>query len=498
MTISLDRASQTPLHAQIAHALRDQIGRGDLAPGARLPSSRDLADQLGVNRATVVQSFRELREGGWIESGVGRGSFVIGPVANSRADGTTPGNATTKPMPWTAHLVSLGHPAEPPRSQPGNGASNIPLARAVAHPDLFPVEAIREAWEAGLARLGSRLFEYAPPAGYAPLREALRQRLKAQGIDMDQNEVIVVNGSQQGLDLVARLLLRGGGGVVTSRPAFAGALEVFRLANAEVHGVPVDAHGLQVEALAPLLQRRTTRLIYTVPSRHNPTGLDLDEDRRRALLELSHRHQVPLLEDDWLADLREEHEAPSLKSRDTAGHVLYLGTSSKVLVPGFRIGWLVVPRALAAPLYRLKRNLDLGTNLPGQVVLTQLLENGTLDAHAPRLRRALRRRRQITEAAIEEFFPEECRPLGPHHGMVLWIHCERPIGMSRVVEEACRQGVEILDGQPFVPDAGTGAGFRLSYATAEEADLRPALERLGGILKEALALEPAVQGQPLV
>jgi 2-aminoadipate transaminase len=376
--------------------------------------------------------------------------------------------------------------------------ARIPLSRAVGHPDLFPVDRITAALDGAFAHGGRRLLDYPSPAGFEPLREALRARFQRQGVATDRNEIVIVNGSQQGLDLVARLLLADGGTVVTSRPSFSGALDVFRWHRASLVGLPYDTEGFEPAPLDRALGGGGARLIYAIPDRHNPTGLTLSEAGRERLMAAARLHGAAILEDDWLAELSDPSEPAPLKARDTTDQVIYLGTFSKVLAPGLRIGWLLVPKVLFEPLLSLKKTCDNGTNLPAQAVVHELLASGSLDEHVKGLRKQFESRRARVDAAIDAHFPKEARPRRPHSGMVTWIDLPRGSDVNRIVAEASRAGVEITAGAPFDPAGGALDGFRLSYATAAESDLEPALARLGRVLKSVLHGAGAATAPPLV
>ena len=520
MQLPLDRTSEQPLREQISAAIRERIESGEFAAGTRLPSSRELADRLGVNRTTVVQSFDDLRRDGLVESGVGRGTFVVGRAttrsasrATARASSRTrethekspkrrnggPATGSNGDLLWSRWL---GRARPLPKvhltRDHDGGDPRVSLARAVGHPDLFPVERIAAQFQRVFAHSGRRLLEYPSPAGYEPLREVLRARLKRQGVAVERGELVIVNGSQQGLDLVARLLLADGGTVVTSRPSFSGALDVFRWYRAALVGIPYDQEGFEPAALERVLSIGGNNLIYAIPDRHNPTGLTMSEAGRERLVATAREHHAAILEDDWLAELSGPGEPAPLKARDTSDLVLYLGTFSKVLAPGLRIGWLFVPKELFEPLLSLKKIGDNGTNLPAQAVVHELLASGSLDDHVKGLKRELERRRARVDAAIDAGFPAEARPRRPHSGMVTWIDLPRGSDVNRIVAEAARVGVEITPGAPFDPAGGSLDGFRLSYATAAEAELEPALEQLGRVLKQVLRGDGAATARPLV
>ncbi len=493
MHLPLDRSSSTSLRTQIVAAIRERIESGELAAGARLLSSRDLADRLGVNRTTVVQAYADLLDAGLIDSGVGRGTFVRARTRKAAANGSPAPSRFT----WSTWLTRARPLPTVALHQEGVDPG-VPLSRAVGNPDLFPVEPIRDTMVRVLSNGGRELLNYAPPAGFEPLRRTLVRRLARSGIAVERNELIVVNGSQQGLDLVARLLLADGGAVVTSRPSFSGALDVFRWHRAHLVGVPVDGDGLEAAALERALVSARPRLVYAIPDRNNPTGLTMSAAGRDRLLAAVRAARVPLLEDDWLSELRGDGELAPIKAHDPDDQVIYLGTFSKVLAPGLRLGWLLVPRALFEPLLALKKICDLATHLPAQAVLHDLLESGFVDQHVRDLKVTLERRRALVDAAIDAHFPPEVRPLRPHSGMVCWIELPRGADVQRIVDEARRAGVEIGPGAPFDPAGLPVAALRLSYATADEGDLEPALKRLGRVLHDSLHGRGGASAPPLV
>lgn len=492
--LPLDRDSDLPLRDQLVAAIRARIESGEWASGTRLLSSRDLANRLGVNRTTVVLSYDELSRLGLIDSAVGRGSFVRGAAAIPRA--AAPATPATGAFTWDG-VLARSRPLPTLPTDVGT-VDSVGLARAVGHPMLFPLERIKTAVDRVFAELGRDLLAYPSPAGYEPLRAALRTRLARHGVAVDRNELIIVNGSQQGLDLVARLLLADGGTVITARPSFSGALDVFRWWRAQLVGVPVDENGFDLAALDRALASSRARLAYVIPDRANPTGLTMSPAARTAFLERLQAARVPVLEDDWLAELRGVGEPAPIKAGDRHDQVLYLGTFSKVLAPGLRLGWLLVPKALYKPILALKKTSDLATNFPAQAVLHELIESGFIDQHVRDLRVQLERRRALVDAAIDRHFPRGARPCRPHSGMVCWIELPPGSEVARLVEDARRAGIEISSGTPFDPAGQPIAAFRLAYAAADEDALEPAIARLGKLLHHHLHGAGQLAAPPMV
>lgn len=364
MRILLDRESAVPLYQQIRDFLRSEIENGTLAPETRLPPTRELAAALGVNRLTVSTAYAELEAEGLIYANVGRGTFVASPPQSAAVGigtrtalraGEWPSWQQAYPRPFQyagkteiERLLTLA-------AKPGV----ISFAQGTGASDLFPVVQFRQALNEVLRRDKVDALGYGERAGYPPLQLTIARVLASQGLAVSPDEIIITTGSQQALDLVARTLLRPGDPVLVESPTYPGALEVFEAAEARLVAVPMDEEGMRVEIVEELIQYARPRLIYTIPTFHNPTGTSLSSARRRQLVALSARYNIPILEDDFVSDLRYDGPAqPALKTIDTRGNVIYVSTFSKMLMPGLRVGFLVASGPIYDHLLIRKRTTD--------------------------------------------------------------------------------------------------------------------------------------------
>jgi DNA-binding transcriptional MocR family regulator len=479
----LVRDGGAPLYRQIAAAIRTCILAGTLTPGVKLPSSRELAKRLEVHRRTVVAAYQVLEREGLIYSGVGQGTFV-----GERLD--RPDDETRGLFSWEAFLRRPEGSADLWRfvGREGTAPGAIRFTGATADPALFPTDDFRGVLDDAFRLYGSGALEYGPTEGYAPLREWVAERLRSRGVRVDPDEVMIVSGSQQGLDLVARLLLHDGDAAMVEEPGYPNGFRVFQAAGARAVGVPLDDGGLRLDLLERVARRDGPRLLYTMPIFQNPTGLSLAEDRIGPLLDLCGRLGMPVIEDQFDADLFYEGPLPrSLKAADDRGMVLLLGSFSKILFPGLRLGWLVVPRPLLAALHELKQMTDFSSGLLVQCAMDLYCRRGLLDRHLERVRAIYGVRLSVMLRALDEEFPPEVRWTRPRGGLTLWVSLPAGLDALDLWAQARREGVDFTPGPVFFPSGGGNGHFRLSYIRETEERIQSGIARLGALVRANLA-----------
>lgn len=367
----------------------------------------------------------------------------------------------------------------------------ISLAAGAPGPDLIPSQLIQTALEEGLRLHGPAVMSYGPVEGLPLLRQALAERLRGRGLTVEEDEILVLSGATQGMALAAQTLIERGDTVVIEAPTYIGVLQTFAAAGARLLPIPVDEHGMRVDLLATLLGRVRPRLIVVQPNLHNPTNATMSPDRRERLLGLARRHGIPILEDEAYAELWFQGDGlPPLKSLDRDGLVLYLGTASKSVAPGLRIGWLAAPAPVIARLTLAKQFADLQSNGLAQVALSRMLLDGAYDRHLARVRLAYRERWLALSGAVSALPGVRIAP-GSLGGFYLW--CGLPFGMSSrmVALAAARAGVAVVAGEAFYPPEGPGpvdgrSRLRLSWASHPPARLAEGVARLAPILKESV------------
>jgi 2-aminoadipate transaminase len=485
LPIVLDRHSGEPLYRQIVRQVRAAVERGTLGTQHRLPTTRDLAKQLGVNRLTVTRAYAELARDRIIDAHVGRGTFVLG--------GPEPGPAEPRgEIPWGPLLARLSQRAlEGGLPSAGMGDARpgtISFAALFPDPALFPVEPLRKAIDDVLKREGHRVLGYGPPAGYPPLRELIAGQLRARGMQVGAEHIVITSGSQQGIDLVARALLDPGDTVLVENPTYTGAVQVFHSYGAELAGVPVDVEGVIVRLLEEAVARRRPKLLYLMPNFQNPTSETMSLARRKALVDLASARRLPILEDDFGGDLRfEGADLPSLKALPGGGDVIYLSTFAKKLLPGLRIGWIAAPRQLAEHITGLKKITDYSTSLLLQAAVHEFCRRGDLERHLTHVVRQYRERRDAMLSAMRRCFPQEVSWTKPPGGLVIWVTLPGGLDADEVAAAAAERGVLVGRGDLFHVDGGTGRGnLRLTFAQAGAREIHRGIRVLGDVMHRSI------------
>ncbi len=478
MRLALDPESPIPLYAQIGRHFRAAILSDNLRPGVRLPAVRTLAAGLGVNRATVESAYAELVAEGLVTPRQGSGFYVRahapGDPATERRSGDWPA--------WQGRLRYGGYEAMSAYLPEASRQTDwIALDGGACDPRLFPMDEFRRLLGQVMRRDGAAAVEYGEIGGYRPLRATLAQVLASQGVQTSADSILITAGSQQALSLVAALLLAPGQGVVAERPTYAGALDVFRARGLAIHTVGVDEDGMDVDELEHVLERHRPGLVYTIPNFHNPTGACLDGQRRRRLISLAGRYDVPILEDDYVGDIRYEGRAqPTLKSLDPDGRVIYVGTFSKMLIPGLRVGFVVADGPVYDHLLRSKRCHDLATCNLIQRALREYVSVGRYGAHLQRSCTVYRRRRDAMLAALERHMPAGTSWVRPKGGLFVWARLTEGMKASEVLPRACEEGVVFAPGGNFHLDPAEGEGcMRLNFASSSEEVIEEGIRRLG-------------------
>ncbi len=375
----------------------------------------------------------------------------------------------------------------------------ISFAGGLPAPEVFPCAEVEAACQKVLREHGRTALQYAPTEGYLPLRELLVQHMAGYGVPARPGNVLITSGSQQGLDLIGRLLVNPGDRILTESPTYLGALQAWSAYQADYLTVPIDDDGLDVDQLERQL-RGGPKFLYILPNFQNPAGVTLSLERRRRLVALANHYGAPIVEDDPYGPVRFEGEhLPSLveidaelrcggRPDDFVGGVLYLSTFSKTLAPGLRIAWIVAPEAVIARLVQMKQGADLHTSPLNQMVAYEVARDGFLDRHVQRIRALYSERRNAMLAALERHFPAGVRWTKPSGGLFLWITLPEPLDSTRLLREALeREKVAFVPGLPFYPRGGGERSCRLTFSYCPPDVIEEGIRRLGSAVGRMLA-----------
>ncbi len=474
--ISLNRAADLPLSDQVYEAIERWIAGGMLSENSRLPTTRELASVLGINRGTVQAAYRRLQENGLVAGRVGSGTVVRGraSAAQFRLDDLISRRAGDLPE-ETARPVAAPLVAD--------------FSRLAPDERFFPLEEFTRTLSYTWSRRRD-LWQYAAPLGLEELRGEISRRLAEIGVLRSAEEILVVSGAQQGLDLLFRTFTDPEDTIAAESPTYSGALTLARLAGVAVLPLPMDAEGPDPR---PLLSRRT-KLVYVMPERQNPTGITTTNERREALLEAALSSGALVIEDGY--EEPEPGRVP-LAARNVE-RTVWLGTLSKDLVPGFRIGWIAAARPVIEQLARIKKAADFQTPVPLQAAVAAFLRAG-----ADRKARASRAeevalRAAAASAALREHLPGVSWWGGEGSNPLFWLHLPEGVSGRRVAEAAADRGVAVAPGSDFDPKGEDRANVRLSVSRVERRDIERGIARVGEAVREVQSRSGAVMAAPVV
>jgi 2-aminoadipate transaminase len=459
----LNPDGKTPLFRQLHARMKELIETGALAKGSRLPATRELAGQIGLNRTTISAAYALLESEGLITGHVGRGSFVSGGA---------------------------------------NAVSATSFSRSRPSELLFPLEEFRKSCSEVIASAeAASILQLGSPSGYPPLRRYLLEKSRAEGVARESDDILITSGCQQAFDLLQRTM--GQGTVLMEDPVYAGARNVFERAGVRLVGIPVGGEGIDLEALERAIARERPRFVCVTPNFQNPTGATMPLAARKNLLRITQAAGVAVIENDIYGALAYEGEPiPAVKRLDETGDTILLRSFSKVAFPGLRVGWVIAPRALIERVTEAKQWSDLHTDQLSQAVLLRFAESGRLEQHRERMLVAGGERLRTALDACAAHLPSGTRFTRPRGGMNLWVELPASLDAAELLPRAEREGVTYLPGRFFAVSKPQPNALRISFAGMTPEEIRSGLAVLGRIFGEELervrAHVPAVEAAALV
>ena len=496
--LNLERNSQQPIFRQIYEQLQQLVENNTLQPGFRMPSTRALAERNGINRSTVYKAYEELWAMGYIESRPGSYSTV-----RKRQKIATYGQKSKTGLIAWGKLSSdagqmLHQSYQKFKYKLADVSSDlINLASLELDPRLFPVEDFRRSINTVMVEQGAALLGYGERAGFRPLRKTIANRLRIHGISVNWKEILITNGSQNGIELLLKMLTVPGTPTAVEAPTYSNVLPLLRYFKTNIIEIPMKEDGMDLEHLQRVLETRSPKpaFVYTMPNFHNPTGITTDQVHREKLLSLCETYRVPILEDGFEEEMKYFGKVPlPIKSMDRQHLVIYLGTFSKVLFPGIRIGWIAAEKDIIQRLMAIKAFSDLTSNSLLQAALHEFCQEGYYNLHVKRMHREYRKRMHTAITGLREHLTgfDKVSWTEPAGGYLIWLKLkDTHTDEAGLKQLFLRHGVTLIPGTCFYSDAYSYPGFpspapdpshhhfRISISTLNEKEIKEGISRLG-------------------
>lgn len=363
----------------------------------------------------------------------------------------------------------------------------ISFAGGLPAPELFPIDKLEGVASRVVKEKGKMALQYAATDGYTPLREIIvEQRIKPTGVKCDISNIMLTNGSQQGLEFSAKLFINEGDTIACESPSYLGAINAFNAYGPKYLEIPMDENGMIVDQLEKALEEgnHNIKMIYTIPDFQNPSGVTMNLERRKRIAELAAKYEIPVIEDSPYGELRFEGETlPPIKFFDKAGYVVNLGTFSKTFCPGLRLGWVLAEKEIVQKYILIKQGADLQSNTFAQVLSAEFMKTYSLDDHIKSIIKVYRVRRDLMINSIKEYFPKDVKYTYPEGGLFAWVELREDLDATAILADALKENVAYVPGDSFFPNGGRKNFFRLNYSNMPDDKIVEGMKRLGKVLE---------------
>ena len=362
----------------------------------------------------------------------------------------------------------------------------ISFAGGLPAPELFPVEQMKKISMKVLDTMGMAAMQYSPTEGYTPLREKIASRMKVFGIETKADDILITNGSQQGLDFSGKIFVNPGDVVIVESPSYLGAINAFKAYECTFIEAKTDSEGMVIEDLERIMaENDTVKMIYVIPDFQNPSGRSWSLERRKQFMQVIEKHDIPVIEDNPYGELRFEGEMlPSLKSMDNQGKVVFLGTFSKTFAPGLRIGWVNADSEILSKYILVKQGADLQSNSMSQRELDEYLNEYDLNEHIEKIKKVYKVRRDLMLDTMKEHFPEGLEYTHPQGGLFTWVVLPEYMNARELMTKAVERNVAFVPGGSFFPNGGRENTMRLNSSNMSDEKIVEGIKRLGQVIKE--------------
>ena len=489
--VQLDPSSREPIRTQLVNRISELVNNEVIKVDSTLPSTRILARQLGISRSTVSLAYEELQILGYLRTRQGSYHYVQKRRKEAKYhseresiiswDKTVSEAAEQLFHNYQKNLADIQTRFDSPNS------SVINFSEFKLEPELFPLENFRRSMSHVLATHGKESMDASPPMGNIFLREYIAWRSRLHGISATAEEILITNGSQQALDLIIRLLAEPARRAVIEAPTYFNIIPLLKFSPLRVLTIPMRDDGLDLRALEKISNKEEISFVYTIPNFHNPTGITTSHQHREELLNICMKKRIPIIEDAFDEEMKYFGKLPlPIKSIDDKNIVIYVGTFSKILFPGLRIGWVIADKACIERLTALKRFSDLRCSTLDQYVMHHFCSEGYYDGHLRKMHRIFRKRMTMTLTLMGDHFPSDVSWTHPSGGFTVWVKMNRSFRAQDLNNHMLKYGVIVSPGEYYFPNRTHSECFRIAIARTSNDQVKEGIIRLGKALKELL------------
>ncbi|WP_054955169.1 MocR-like pyridoxine biosynthesis transcription factor PdxR [Paenibacillus dakarensis] len=464
-----------PVSLQVKEYLKRLIIKGVLQPHQKLPSTRELSTLLNLSRNTIISAYEGLEDDGFAYTIHGKGSYVA-ETSSSAAN-------TSWDLDWGARVNEYAQQAsELDMMKRGIRAGKGTISFTSIAPDekLFDLENVKRAFQDRMSVEGNVLLNYGYAKGYKPLIEYLLHYMDQKGVNLKEKDILITDGFTEGFDIVLSALSKKHGSIICENPTHNTAIKNLKLHGYEITGITMEEDGISLSELEQALSEKAFDCAYFVPSYHNPTGIVMSPEKRLKLMKLMERYQVPVIEDGFNEELRYSgsHVAPLIATAGQGNGVIYIGSFSKVLFPGLRVGWILADRELIDYLVSIKRARSIHTSTLDQSILYQYLYNGNFEKYLKKARSEYKRKYEWTKQCCEEFIPYE--RLSGDGGLHLFVTFEEGFDTRELLAACSRKGVIFTPGDNFYTKDGQGRNtMRIGFSRVSDDEINKGIRIIG-------------------
>ncbi|WP_102401158.1 PLP-dependent aminotransferase family protein [Haloimpatiens massiliensis] len=461
-----------PIYIQIYKYIKDMIDNGMLPYLSKLPSTREMASIMNISRSTVMNVYEKLEEEGLVNTLKGRGTFVAKINVNNNKDWS---------INWENNLNSYAVKAENMdimKHEKLYKKGMISFKSIAPDESYFDIEEVKRAFANLISMEGNRILNYGYARGYKPLIDFLKEYMSDKGVNLKNKDIIITNGFTEGFNMILSSITKRGDNILCENPTHNTAIKIMKLHGLKLVGVPMNKDGMNINALEKILQERKVKFSYLIPSYHNPTGIVMSYKSREQVYNLLKKHNVPIIEDGFNEELQHlgAHIAPMATIAGEENSVIYIGSFSKILFPGIRIGWICADSNLIDAMESVKRSKNIHTSALDQGILYEYMRSGEFSRYLKRVRNIYREKFDLARNLAEKYIPNEY--IYGDGGLYIFIKL-KGINSRKLLEKCCKRGVIFTPGDIFYTDGGGKDTFRLAFSRTSLKDIEKGIKIIG-------------------